>query len=226
LNLIDLFITVSKFLSNLVYLLSELIMKYLKLGLFLYLFAQAFIGFGQTQDTMGLKRIFWNVIPAVAMEYYYKKEVTDLGGGYKHSTGGAMLAVAGVQFEIGNYWALDKFNRTTGFLRLTWARVGIHNFGLLVAPAQVGVGFHVDYNRKLSLDGVLNVGVFTATDDAIYPEFEFDYAVYPQIKLNINRFSIGFEYTFKNDFKSKFSFPKGGHYFGLVLGGRAGKRIN
>jgi len=201
-------------------------MKRLKTILLLLLFSYSYFAFGQNQDTLGLKRLFWNVIPAVGMEYYKKKVVTDLGDGYTHSTGGAGIAVAGVQYEMGNYWVLDQKNKTTILFRLTWARVGIHNFGLLVAPAQVGLGFHVDFNRKLSLDGVLNAGVFTATDDALYPEFEFDYAVYPQIKLNINRFSIGFEYTFKNDFKSKFSFPKGGHYFGLVLGGIAGKRIN
>ncbi|PWH85925.1 hypothetical protein [Brumimicrobium oceani] len=201
-------------------------MKYLKLSLLLIFFSQPLVNYGQNQDTLGLKRLFCNVIPAVGMEYYKKKVVTDLGDGYTHSTGGAGIAVVGVQCEMGNYWVLDQKKKTTILFRLTWARVGIHNYGLLLAPAQVGLGFHVDFNPKLSLDGVLNAGVFTATDDALYPEFEFDYAVYPQIKLNINHFSIGFEYTFKNDYKDKFSFPKGGHYFGLVLGGTAGKRVN
>lgn len=201
-------------------------MKYLKLSFLVLFLHLGLVGYAQNQDTLGLKRLFWNVIPGVGIDYGGKKIVTDLGGGSKHTTGGAGVAVAGIQYEVGNYWVLDKKNNTTGFFRLTWARVGVHVFGLLIAPAHIGGGVHIDFKQNLSLDIALNAGLLIATDDALDPEFEFDYAVYPQIKFNINRFSLGFEYTYKKYYNGYLPYPKGGHYFGLVLGGVVGKRIN
>ena len=95
-----------------------------------------------------------------------------------------------------------------------------------LAPAQVGLGIHYDINKKSSLDAVLNAGLLIATDDALDPDFEFDYAVYPQIKFNINRFSVGVEYTYKKFSNRPISLMYGYHYFGIVLGGTIGKRIN
>lgn len=77
-------------------------------------------------------------------------------------------------------------------------------------------GVHIDFKQNLSLDIALNAGLLIATDDAVYP----------QIKFNINRFSLGFECTYKNYYNGYLPYPKGGHYFGLVLGGVVGKRIN
>ena len=142
------------------------------------------------------------------------------------TSGGAQFEVGGIQFEIGNYWAFSQNKRTTGFFRLTWTRIGIHNYGLLLAPAQIGLGIHYDINKKSSLDAVLNAGLLIATDDALDPDFEFDYAVYPQIKFNINRFSVGVEYTYKKFSNRPISLMYGYHYFGIVLGGTIGKRIN
>ena len=189
-------------------------MKYFKFTLFLFFISQSLFCYSQNQDTLGLKLLFWGVIPAVGLETYGLK------------SGSPEVVVGGIQFEMGNYWAFKTRKRTTGFFRLTWTRIGIHNYGLLLAPAQVGLGFHVDYSKKVSLDFVINAGLIIATDDALMPDFEFTYAVYPQIRFNFNRFSVGLEYTYKRLDEGPIDFSDGFHYFGIVLGGRGGKRIN
>jgi|SRR5690554_5779621 len=201
-------------------------MKYLKITLLLLLFSQSPMANSQYDDTLGLKRFFWGIIPSTILKSDGKKEVTDLGEGYTLSSGGTGFSIVGLQFEIGNYWVLSQKKRTTGFFRLTWTKIGIHNYGLLLAPAQVGFGAHFDFSRRSSLDVVLNAGLVIATDDALDPEFEFTYAIYPQIKYNFNRFSVGFEYTYRKYYNHPVSFRYGYHYLGLVLGGTVGRRIN
>ncbi len=195
--------------------------------LLLFFLNQTPFSFSQKEDTLGLKRFFWGVIPSAVLESFGKKvEKKTYNDGTQLTAGGAELFAAGIQFEIGNYWAFRKNKPTTGFFRLTWMRIGIHNYGLLLAPAQIGFGLHVDYNKKTSLDAVLNGGLLIYTDDALSPEIEFNYAIYPQIRVNFNRFSIGLEYTYHRYNKSPINLFYGYHYFGIVFGGRVGKKIN
>lgn len=200
-------------------------MKFLKLFIFLFLLYQAPI-YAQKEDTIGLNRFFWSVIPSTLLDSYGKKVVEDYGDGYIGSSGGMQFIAGGVQFEMGNYWSLARKKRTTGYFRLTWSRIGFHNYGLLIAPAQVGFGLHVDYNKKNALEVALNGGLIIYTDDAISPDFEFNYGIYPQIKFYINRFSIGLEYTYHRYRGEPINLSYGYHYFGVVLGGRFGKRVN
>lgn len=201
-------------------------MNYLKIILLLFFFSQSLIGYSQQDETLGLKRFFWGVIPSVVVTSDGKKEVKNLGSGYTLSSGGTEFMAAGVQFEIGNYWAFNKDNRTTGFFRLTWTRLGLHNYGLLIAPAQAGFGVHVGINEKSSFEAVLNGGLLIYTDDVLAPEFEFNYAIYPQIKFNIKHLSIALEYTYHRFEGRPINLLYGHHYFGIVFGGRFGKRIN
>jgi hypothetical protein len=136
------------------------------------------------------------------------------------------VEVGGLQFEMGNYWSFKTKKRTTGFFRFTWNRIGIHNYGLLIAPAHIGLGFHVDYTNRRSIDFSFNAGLLAVTDDALDPDFEFTYAVYPQIRFNFGRFSIGLEYSYRKYQNNPINFFEGFQYVGIVLGGRAGKRIN
>ncbi len=201
-------------------------MKSFKFTLLIFCLMLSFISVGQEQDTLGLKRLFWGVIPAAVIEANGKREVKHYSDGYTSVRGGSEFAAAGLQFEIGNYWAFKKKKRITGIIRLTWIRIGAHNYGLLLAPAQVGIGLHYDFNKKWSLDATLNGGLLIVTDDALYPDFIFNYAIYPQIRFNFKRFSIGLEYTYKRYYKNPINLFYGFHYFGLVIGGRAGKKIN
>ncbi|MDD2981913.1 MAG: hypothetical protein PHQ74_00860 [Crocinitomicaceae bacterium] len=189
-------------------------MKYLKLTLLLFLFSQSIIGYSQNQNTLELDRFFWGVIPAVGLKANALK------------SGRLEVAVGGIQFEVGNYWAFKTRKRSTGFFRLTWTRIGLHNYGLLVASPQVGLGFHVDYSNNTSLDFVINTGLIIVSDDALMPDFRSTYAVYPQIRFNFDRFSIGLEYTYKHLNERSINFSAGFHYFGIVFGGRGGNRIN
>ncbi len=189
-----------------------LIMKYLKITLVLLLLSQAIIAHSQLEDTLGLRRLFWNIVPSTLLKTH---------GTYTEAE------VVGVQFEIGNYWKLGQKNQTTGFFRLTWTKIGIHNYGLLLAPAQVGFGAHFDLNEKSSIDVMLNAGLVMSTEDALYPKLEFTYGVYPQIKYNINRFSIGFEYSYRRSHAGLMEkLGLGYHYLGLTIGRVKGKKIN
>lgn len=201
-------------------------MKLLKFILLIFFFYQSPISFSQKDDTLGLNRFFWGVIPSALIASNGKREVEELGDGVKMISGGSEFVAVGVQFEVGNYWAFNKKKHTTGFFRFTWIRIGVHNYGLLLAPAQVGLGFHIDYNKSNSLEAVLNGGLIIYTDDALDPDFEFNYAIYPQIRFNINRFSIGLEYTYHRYEGEQLNLLYGYHYFGIVLGGRFGKKIN
>ena len=190
-------------------------MKLLSFTLLLYFFMSSFFGLSQSNDTLGLKRLYWAVIPGVVMSSTYEKP-----------TGAVWADNGGIQFEIGNYRAFNTRKRTTGFFRFTWIRAGIHLEGLLLAPAHIGFGVHVDYGPKRSLDLSLNTGIVVASDDALSPDFEFAVVVYPQIRFNFNRFSFGVEYSYKKNEDSPIDYLNGIHYFGLVLGARGGKRIN
>ncbi|PWH85930.1 hypothetical protein DIT68_07515 [Brumimicrobium oceani] len=174
-------------------------------------------------DTLGLQSLFFNVIPAVIYESNGSKLFSKGGS---HNNGMSGVEVVGIQLEMGSHRAFSKNQRRTGFFRFTWARVGIHNYGLLLAPAQVGLGSHVIYSSKKSLELSLNAGLIITTDDVLYPEIEFDYAVYPQLRFNFENFSLGIEYTFKREFKEGFNLLNGYHYVGIVIGSAHGKRIN
>ncbi len=196
--------------------------KLLKIFFTLLIFIQSLICFGQTSETLGLRRIYMNIIPAVVLESNGEKVSTGLGGSY----GGTDAEVGGVQLEVGNHWAFSKNNVNTGFFRFTWTKVGIHNYGFLLAPAQVGLGIHKQFSPKTSVEFSLNGGLFFATDDMLYPELESDFAIYPHMRFNFQNFSLGLEYSYKRNYKDVFSLRFGYHYFGLIIGHASGKRIN
>lgn len=182
-------------------------MKLISLALLLFFFLHSFSGQSQSKDTLGFKRFYWGIVPGVLISTFNGPQ------------GRTALESLGVPFEVGNYWNIYSQKRTSAFVRFTWVRTGLFFIGILVAPAHVGLGFHVDYGPKLSIDYSANTGVVMGSD------WEFIPVVYPRITFNLNRFSLGLEYTYKKQ-DGRIDFSNGFHYFGVSLGGRFGKRIN
>lgn len=171
--------------------------------------------FSQTNDTIGLKRFYWNVIPFVGLDNTVNSTLNS----------GANIATGGLQFKIGNNWLLKKRKRSATFLRLTWVRLGVQPFGLILTPLHLGAGLNYDLSETKSLELSLNGGLVITTDDILHPDIEFNYLVMPEIKINLRSFSIGAEYSFRT-FRDNFGDPTNRwHYIGLTIGGRFGKTL-
>jgi hypothetical protein len=193
-------------------------MKCLKLFLLIFFLGQSWQSDCQESDAYGLKRYFANVIPGIVLP-------TSQDGSLEQSI------KAGLQVEIGNHFAFSKDKRFTGFVRLTWLRIGYNHlniFNVYAAPAHVGLGIHYQYNNSASLNASLNGGIVLYTDGYVFDGFngKSEYILYPQIKYNKDDFSVGIEYIFRPFGLGIFDLRDGIHYFGIVLGVSLGRNIN
>ncbi len=132
---------------------------------------------------------------------------------------------AGATFRAGNNWFF-KTKRHYGVFRLTWLRIGLHGgdgSGFILAPANVGIGPRFLINDKVSIEPMISGGLLMITDDVIAPTLEFSYLVLPELKINVNSFTIGAEYSFRAE-KSSSGMTRGYlHYVGFSIGGRLKK---
>jgi hypothetical protein len=167
----------------------------------------------QEEDTIGLKKFYWNITPFIGLESYSTSSLTptvDIGSG-------------GILYKMGNNWQIRKRKRTTFFFKLIWMRIGIYPQGLISTPLNVGGGLHYDFNKKNSFETSLTGGLVVATDDALNPALEFNYLISPEAKINLGNFSIGIEYSIRT-FRSPTGTPQSRwHYIGLEIGGRFGR---
>jgi hypothetical protein len=159
----------------------------------------ACIGRAQTDsNNKNLYRYFYNT----TLSYGFSDQ-SDKGGG--------------LEFNVGNNWFLNQ-GKFCGIIRITWIRLGfIFSDGLYLyaSPANLGIGHHFKLNKKLSLETVMHTGPLFVVDDVIQEEGFISYFVMPEIKLNINHFTIGFGYSFKRSLNST---VEGYNYFGLSFG--------
>jgi hypothetical protein len=88
------------------------------------------------------------------------------------------------------------------------------------SPANLGVGHHFQLNNKVSIHTSLHSGVLFVLNDVIQGDGFINYFIMPEIKLNINHFTIGLEYAPKRGYSSIDGSVDGHyHYFGISFGG-------
>lgn len=181
--------------------------------LILLLLVQCNLSNAQTEPKeLNLNRFFLDLAPTVGM---YKS------GGF-FDTDSSPDRGLGLELKTGNNFYLRK-GKFCGIVHLTYMRLGFlfsDGLFLFASPLNVGVGHHFQLNKKVSIHTSLHSGALFVLDDVIQGDGFIDYFIMPEIKLNINHFTIGLEYAPKRDYNSaKGSIGGYYHYFGISFGG-------
>lgn len=172
-----------------------------------------------------LNRFFLDGAPTVGIYKPIENETTQTLGGYSYTKNSPDYGV-GLEFKAGNNWYLKR-GKFCGILHLTWIRFGfLFSEGLyaFASPVNIGVGHHFQLNSKVSINTSIHSGALFVVDDVIQVDGFISYFIMPEVKLNINHFTIGFEYAPKRGFSNNDGSVDGHyHYLGLSFGGTFGR---
>lgn len=124
----------------------------------------------------------------------------------------------GSAFRFSSNYYLTPDNKNRIYFRANWIRLGLAiGDGILFpsAPLNIGLGDNIKINENVNIDFTLSGGLVLVGPGFMEEYIEPIFAVYPEVQLQLKRFSFGFTYSqYAERFTSTASFY---HYIGFMM---------